>query len=136
MSMLGTLYLLIEPRADAREHFASVAGEHADLLLESLLLDPQATRRDNVLDLAKLVFLARMREYEPFSTPENAVKVLGSDEISVDVFDRWWTIRELDYEFSFETMIRLFLAPVASKVRTKGDLDLAQRVEWHLGKVV
>jgi hypothetical protein len=134
--MLGIHYFLIESRADAREHFTNVAGEDADPLLDSMLLDPEAKSRNDVVDLAKLVFLARIREYDPFSSAENALKVFGSDEISVDVFDRWWTIRDVEYEFSFDAMVKAFLAPVAAKVRTHGNAHLAEIVEHRLGKGV
>lgn len=132
--MLGTCYLLIEPRAEAREHFTNVAGEDADLLLDSLLLDPAAKCPDDAIPLAKLVFLARIREYDPFSSAENAVRVFGSDEISVDVFDRWWTIRDVEYEFSFDDMVKTFLAPIAAKINTHGNAHLTEALKRRLGK--
>lgn len=134
--MRAIFHLLIEPRQDAREHFASVVGEDADLLLESVLLDPEANSLENIIALAKLVFLARVREYDPFSSTESAVRIFGSDEISVDVFDRWWTIRQVEYDFSFDTMVNLFLAPLATKVRTHGDAQLAKAIEYQLRKNV
>src|SRR5687767_8720593 len=73
--MLGVHYFLVEPRAEAREHFTRVASEHADLLLDAMLLDPMAKSRDDIIALAKLVFLARIREYEPFSAAENALRI-------------------------------------------------------------
>jgi hypothetical protein len=132
--MLGTYYFLIEPRADAREHFTKVVGEDADLLLDPLLLDPEAKGPDEVIPLAKLVFLARIREYDCFSSAENAVRVFGSDEISVDVFDRWWTIRDVEYEFSFDEMIETFLSPIAAKINTHGNAHLTEALKRRLRK--
>lgn len=132
--MTGPIYLLIEPQPHAHKHFMDLAGEASVLLLEPLLLDPEAKSVGAVFALAKLVFLARMREYDPFKSPEDAVRIFGADEISTDVFDRWWTIRHVEYEFSFDEMVKAYLAPVSAKVTTHGDADLAGMVDHWLRK--
>lgn len=45
----------------------------------------------------KLMYLAQLREYGPLQSDEGAQTILGSNRVSVDLFDRWWTIRKLEF---------------------------------------
>jgi hypothetical protein len=83
--------------------FKLAGARSAELLLKSTLTsrywaDRSAWRPDAVAKAVKLLHVAVMREYDFLSHAEDAQKVLGSDAISIQVFDRWWTLRELDFD--------------------------------------
>ncbi|BDE73392.1 hypothetical protein HQS1_45160 [Delftia lacustris] len=67
----------------------------------------------------KLLYLARVREYEFLSSSPDARRVLGSDDITTQVFDRWWTIREMPWEEPSEHW-ECYLAAVSKKVEATG----------------
>lgn len=67
----------------------------------------------------KLLYLARVREYEFLSSSPDACRVLGSDSITTQVFDRWWTIREMPWEAPSEHW-ECYLAAVSTKVEATG----------------
>jgi hypothetical protein len=97
-------YFYIEPTAEAQSIFPELAGaQGAELLLESKLTSRYWADRspwgfDSVAKAVKLLHVAAMREYDFLSRADDAQKVLGSDAISIQVFDRWWTLRELDFD--------------------------------------
>ena len=129
MALMGVHHFLVEPTEPAIRHFSANAGDFACLLLEPMLLDPTGTDKLPLMQLAKLVYLARIREYTPFNSQLDAIAILGSDQISLDIFDRWWTIRTVEYEFSFETMAKLYLNPLSSKISS----DDIHYLKWLRG---
>lgn len=125
--MKHTTYFQIEPSAVALATFPSVlAAKEADILLQPVLTsrtwsDRSAWRQDAVAMAVKLLYLARVREYEFLSSSSDARRVLGSDGITVQVFDRWWILRELPWEEPSEYW-EDYLAAVSEHVEATGDL--------------
>lgn len=96
-------YFLIEPRPGSERELAERAGR----VLSEFLLAPYLTTRCfadrsawRLFDLAvaiKLIYVAQVRQYGPLQSDEGAQTILGSDRVSVELFDRWWTIRKLEF---------------------------------------
>jgi hypothetical protein len=119
--MRATFYLLVEPNASGASHFPAVlAADVAAILLEPLLVSHQGGGRsswthDDYKLLVKLTYLARIREYTFLASAEQAIHILGSDEVSSAIFDRWWTIRFLDSEGSTDNL-RDYVVPLLGKI--------------------
>lgn len=123
--MEHTDFFLIEPNDAARSMFPAALGANAVLLLEPALTsrsfpDRSLWRRPELELAVKLVFVAQMREYEFLSSDASAQLILGSAGVSADVFDRWWTIRRLEFEARSEELEE-FLVAVADKVEATGN---------------
>ncbi len=84
---------------------ASLAARLDDAVLLELLLEPRVlanreggntdwTAEDNT-EYVKLVFLASLHDYDTTVTDEGFAAVFGTDVLSVEFFDRWWSIRRL-----------------------------------------
>ena len=120
-------YFQIEPSAVALATFPSVlTAEEADILLQPVLTsrswaDRSAWRQEAVAIAVKLFYLARVREYAFVSSPADARRVLGSDAIAIQVFDRWWTIREMPWEEPSEHW-EDYLAAVSEHVEATGEV--------------
>jgi hypothetical protein len=120
-----TTYFQIEPSAVALATFPSVlVATEADILLQPVLTsrswaDRSAWCQETVAMTVKLLYLARVREYEFLSSSPDARRVLGSDDITTQVFDRWWTIREMPWEEPSEHW-ECYLAAVSKKVEATG----------------
>lgn len=125
--MKHTTYFQIEPTAVALVTFPSVpTAEEADMLLQPVLTsrcwsDRSAWRQEAVAMAVKLLYLARVREYEFLSSSLDAHRVLGSDAITIQVFDRWWTLHEMPWEEPSEHW-EAYLATVSDKVEVTGDV--------------
>jgi hypothetical protein len=128
-------YYLIEPRPDAVAHFRDCGDQDfAEILLEPILIsnaeaDRSAWRAEDHVLRVKLLFLARIREYSPCASDEDARKWFGSDRVSGEVFDRWWTIRGLEFEGS-DSELADFLEPVKEKILPTGNSLLDEWVLW------
>jgi hypothetical protein len=68
----------------------------------------------------KLLYLARIREYDFLSSADDARRILGSDAITIEVFDRWWTLREMPWEEPSEHW-EPYLAAVSAHVQPTGN---------------
>jgi len=80
----------------------------ADILLEPELISHKEGGKtlwwkNDYIQKIKLVFLARIKEYTPLQPNQSFEALFGSARLSIQLFDRWWTIREL-YEESAESM--------------------------------
>jgi hypothetical protein len=120
-----TDFFLIEPNDAARSKFPVALGENSVLLLEPALTsrsspDRSPWRRPELELAVKLIFVAQMREYEFLSSDTSAQLILGSVGVSVDVFDRWWTIRRLEFEARSEEL-EDFLVAIADQVEATGN---------------
>jgi hypothetical protein len=108
--MRYTAYYLIEHRPELRERLASLKElDLEDLLLEAELLSNEEGGKTIFLDnehtlTIKLLFLARVKEYEPLSSDAMFERVFGSPRLSTDLFDRWWTIRRLEVTEDAESL--------------------------------
>ena len=126
--MRHTIYYLIEPNSVARREFSvRVEADAPELLLDSVLtskdIGDRSRWRWEECELAvKLIFLARLREYEPFREDSDAARILGSSEVSVELFDRWWTIRKLDYEDRSESLASHMKAVIHRVKPTKNEV--------------
>lgn len=96
-------YFLIEPRPGAECELAERAGKVlsgfllAPYLMTRCFKDRSAWRLFDIAIAIKLMYLAQLREYGPLQSDEGARAILGSDRVSADLFDRWWTIRKLEF---------------------------------------
>jgi hypothetical protein len=104
MSFKFEAFYLVEPRPELAEHLRGrVESDFADVLL-----DPQLFRREEHsrtmwfepqrLAQAKLLFLASLRQYTPLADDAGFAAVFGSAAISVEQFDRWFTVRRFQVD--------------------------------------
>ena len=75
--------------------------------------------------MTKLMFVARLREYTPLSDDADAMRVLGSAQVSATLFDQWWSIRRLYMEES-QDELEGYLAAVRDKIALTGN-DVVDR---------
>jgi hypothetical protein len=114
-------YYLIEPRPEAVPHFRDCGDQNfAELLLEPVLIsntefDRSPWRPEDHALRVKLLYLARIREYSPCASDEDARKWFGSDRVSGTVFDQWWKIRTPPLEGSDNDLAE-FLGPMKEKI--------------------
>ncbi|CUI07458.1 hypothetical protein [Massilia antarctica] len=127
--MRHEVYFLIDPTEAARREFPLRADPDLAMILLDYLLTSRAHYGSYLWGeeegelVVKLLHLARMREYDGLSDSESAMRILGSDRISVDVFDQWWTIRRLEMEEGpSEDMHDFLIALVDSVIPTGNDV--------------
>ncbi len=121
MSFRIQAHYLIEPRPEFAEWLQDrTDSDFAQILLETVLIhneegglttwgnESQATK-------IKLLYLARMREYTPLTSTEDAMRILGSDRVSTTVFDKWWMIRRVDDKEDAQDLVQ-FMQPVCNKI--------------------
>src|SRR5436305_1618433 len=102
--MTGNWFFLIEPRSNLVSHLrGKTEPDFIDILSEPVLIRSREGCRASEIKgyreaKVKLLFLARLREYDPLSSDAEAARLLGDDRISTGLFDRWWTIREFGLE--------------------------------------
>lgn len=102
MSFELEYYYLIEPTPRLVEQVRSQLGssDFAEVLLERLLI-PKMHVRGHGYDEAneaqlKLAYLSMLRVDRAWDYPEQFAALFGSFELSVELFDRWWTLCDLD----------------------------------------
>src|SRR5262245_53151215 len=132
--MLHTRYYLIEPRADAAARLQGLDPGLVDLLLEPVLISNGEADRswlgaEEHLLRVKLLYLARLREYQPFASDEDARTWFGSDRVSGNVFDKWWTIRRFGGLDHTDAELLDFLKPLKAKVLPTGNELVDQWLE-------
>ncbi len=121
----NSLYL-IEPRTELAQWLdGRVDGDLAEILLEPVMLEnPEGGRTvwrgsDHALTV-KLVFVASLRQYTPLDTDAGFEAALGSRRISVELFDRWWTLRLLPGSYRTEDL-RQFLVKYLDRIEPTGN---------------
>ncbi len=125
--MEHTVYYLIEPNVDAfRQFSARIDSEYSGLVLEPWLTSRQyadisAWHMADIELAVKLLYLARLREYEFLNTEAQAIHALGSDAISEAVFDHWWTVRRLYLNEGASEQLESFLGQMIEKVTPTGN---------------
>jgi hypothetical protein len=125
--MHHTAYYLIEPNVDAfRQFSARIDSEYSGLVLEPWLTSRQYADLSawHMVDLelaVKLLYLARLREYEFLSEDAKAIHALGSAAISEAVFDRWWTVRRLHLNEGSSEQMEAILGKMLEKVPATGN---------------
>jgi hypothetical protein len=135
LNMLHTLYFLIEPREQSASHFQCVLPpEFATALCEPLLVsrefaDKSPWRSNEAAIAVKLLHLASVREYELLATDHDALRVLGSGAVAEEVFDRFWSVRTVEFEGKSEHMEKN-LSRLIAKVHLTGNLVVD---EWLRG---
>lgn len=119
-------FYLIDPRPELIDHLRKQTdADLACILTEPVLIrNREADRSDWTAEehtlAVKLLFLARLRGYLPLRSDEDARRLLGSDRIDVELFDRWWLIQRLVLEEDTDQMVT-FLRPVLDKVVATGN---------------
>jgi len=105
MSFRIVSYYLIQPRLELAEWLRPrTEPDVVDLLTgRQLVTNDEFVGRtfwrdeENLLRV-KLLFVANLRDFIPLKDDESCEAILGSREISVSLFDRWWTIEALELE--------------------------------------
>ncbi len=134
-------HYLIEPRPEAAARFRDCGNpDFADILLEPVLISnteggKSAWQGEDHALRVKLLYLARIREYPPCASEEDARKWLGSDRVSGAVFDQWWTIRTPVLEGS-DTELAEYLKPMKDKILPTGNSLVDEWVLWAMKRAV
>jgi hypothetical protein len=116
MSFRFDAFYLIEPRPDLRPQLLGQTDrDFAEMLLDCVLLSNKEGGRtvwtnENHAATVKLLFLARLQEYGPLASDEDAERLLGSSRINVATFDKWWTIRRFVVEENCEELVQFLRA--------------------------
>jgi hypothetical protein len=87
---------------------AFLAARVSDMVLLELLLRPVVltnheggksdwTAVDHT-EYVKLVFLASLHDYDTLVSDDGFATAFGTDVLSVELFDRWWSIRRLEID--------------------------------------
>jgi hypothetical protein len=134
MSFELEYYYLIEPTPRLAEQVRRQLGgsDLAEVLLERLLI-PKMHVRGHGYDEAneaqlKLAYLSMLRVDRVWDHPEQFEALFGSSQLSVELFDRWWTLSDLDAERFVE--LEDFVARAASLMAPQTD---ARVVAWLEG---
>lgn len=125
--MIHTSYFLIEPKEVAQLAMPSRVPEYASLLLDPLLTSrtysDRSIWREGDLQLAvKLSFLAMLREYDFLRSPSASFAILGSEQLTEELFDQWWSIRTLHFEEASEQMEAYLAAVIDQTPPTKSQV--------------
>ena len=115
-------YYLIEPTANLKEKLTLLDPDLAELISETLFWDYhrvaylQGNTGDGIAEV-KLLFLANlMSEY---LSGDLYQEILGTSSISLEVFDKWWTVKRYLVDESFaEVEKRLDSSVVSYFVKT------------------
>ena len=90
----------IEPTAQLAERVhAALDSDFASVILERVVVAKQhiALRDDDANAVAlKLAFLSLLRVDRIWDTPTQFAEVFGSADLSPELFDRWWTLSEVE----------------------------------------
>jgi hypothetical protein len=133
VSFLVTTYYLIEPLATLADRLCGRTEDdfiellHEPVLVKNLEGGHWLLSREQLL-LMKLQFLASLTDYTLLSTAAGFERLLGSNHLSVELFDQYWTVRrfELDAE---ATEWREDLRTCALRIAPTGDLRVDQFLE-------
>jgi hypothetical protein len=139
--MQHIIYYLIEPRPEAVTHFRDCGDQDfAEILLERILIsnaeaDRSAWRAEDHVLRVKLLYLARIREYSPCASDDDARKWFGTDRVSGKVFDQWWTIRTVPFEGS-DSELADFLAPMKERILPTDNSLVDAWVLWAIERAI
>lgn len=130
--ILVTAYYVIEPTAFFKKKLVSLYldTELVDILCETVFWSyNRAGNTEDDISEVKLLFLANlMSEYLEMDTYK---KVLESSSISLDVFDKWWTIKRYFIDESFSDIEKRIDPSVAGHLIKTG----VQRVDLWIDKM-
>jgi hypothetical protein len=133
--MRRVAFYLIEPRSELEDWLKDrVDPGLAEILLgQTLLSHTEADRscwaESDHAEAVKLAYLASLREYASLETDAGFETVLGAPHISIQLFDRWWTIRRLLLDGSTEELWP-FLAQHMESVERTGNGLVDTWLEW------
>jgi hypothetical protein len=126
---------LIEPRTElASWLLGRVDSDLADILLEPVvLMNPEGGRSvwnsaDHALTV-KIVYLASLCQYTPLESDAGFESAFGSSRISLELFDRWWTLRLLPGSDRTETLWPFVVKNLGSIEHTGNEL-VDSWLEW------
>src|SRR5215510_7399036 len=105
MSFRIVAYYLIQPRPELAEWLRPrTEPDVVELLTErQLIANDEFVGRTHWRDdenalRVKLLFVANLRDLIPLKDDDSCEAILGSREISVALFDRWWTVERFELE--------------------------------------
>jgi hypothetical protein len=113
----------------------------SDEVLLGLLLQPRVlanreggkttwTEADNTT-LVKLFFLASLHDYDTTVTDEGFREVFETDQLTEDMFDRWWSIRRLEIDNDTDWYMPLLAGCLRrNKVGPIANERVAERLAW------
>jgi hypothetical protein len=115
-------YYLIEPTPPLVERVrAALDANFASVILERVVISKRhvaghlAEADEAHLIALKLALLSLLKIDRIWDTPAQFEQVFGSTELSAELFDRWWTLTEIEY-VSFEEWER-FVGPAVPFIR-------------------
>ena len=104
MSFALPYYLLVEPKPALMERVLAQISDpdFVDLLLERVAICKTYVRGHGEDDFhiaaTKLAYLSKLRVNCVWDTSTQFEELFGSPQLSVELFDRWWTLSELAQE--------------------------------------
>ncbi len=128
-------FYLIECRPKLADHLRGRTDDgFAEMLTEPVLIrnregDRTAWTPEDHATAIKILFLARLREYTPLVSDEDAARILSSSRISVSLFDRWWVVRRFLVEDDRDGLLT-FLRPVLGNVEATGNPLVDNWLTW------
>jgi hypothetical protein len=137
--MGANVLYLIEPLAALGSFLATRVGDKdfLEALLQPAVLTNHEggktdwTDEDHTL-FVKLVFLASLHDYYPTQTDEGYAGVFGTDQLTTELFDQWWTIRRLEITNGTEWYTPdLAGALRRGKVGPIANHRVAERLAWY-----
>jgi hypothetical protein len=106
MSFLVAHHYLIEPTTQLITKLNSeLEPSWAALLLERIVVSKSHADSQNVeaqpqsIARLKIAFLARLMVDRVWDTPTQFADLFGGSELSTALFDRWWTLSEIELEW-------------------------------------
>lgn len=127
--MMHTKFFLIEPRGQAPADLAQLLTDDelllccAPQLMSHEIADKSGWTTADMCFVVKLAYLAQTLDI--FRDEQKRAQIFGSADISEAVFDRWWSIKQIEYlgqtiEFSrelksFSTKLRSSDSPVVKE---------------------
>jgi hypothetical protein len=126
MSFRVDAFYLIEPRPGLRPHLVGrVDADFASILLDCVLIRNQEGGRtiwtsESHAAKVKLLYVARLREYDPLIADADAERVLGISRVDTEIFDKWWSMRRFVVEED-AAKIEEFIRLVKNKVDVPQD---------------
>lgn len=120
---------------------AFLAARVSDAVLLELLLRPVVLanheggktdwKAEDNTEYVKIVFLASLHDYTPLVSDEGFAAVFGTDELTVELFNRWWSIRRLDIDNDTDWYMPLLAGCLRrGKVGAVANPRVAERLAW------
>ena len=135
MSFELQYYYLVEPAPQLIEMIRREVpdADFADVLLERLLIPKMHVAGHGMDDVnatqLKLAYLSMIRVDRVWDAPDQFQQLFGSSTLSAELFDRWWTLSEVDTELfeDLEKFVRDALPLIAESADPRVATWLGER---------